>query len=750
LAQVWDSERYRSLGNVRAVDFVRERLGLKRGKARWLAKLGRGVRAVPELDAALSRGQLSPSQVVELLRVIGPGTSAEERRAWTGRAAGLTVRALRAVIQAEVEERKLSSGRQDTSLAPDSGDGSTHTVSISNLQGGLRGGLHPGLNILDPQAPDDGDWLSVAVPARLGEIWSMSIDLARKVAGHHAPHHQCAEWIAADYLAGVGDEDPEETKRHEEVYRRERCAAVLGRLMEGRRARTSIFDEMASGVTTSVLSAPTSGSCDAGSRAAHWPDLSWSQPPLALGALERVDDAADAWQLSAILEQLTARKRRLRLALGEHLERLRQTRSWEELGFASFDEYCDERLGFGRRRAESLIRFDKLLRRYKRIRRAYLRGALSYTAAQKLLGVVHRSTERLWVEWAIGLSCRDIDRTVEYAAIFMLPGADPGVLRRYAHQLGAQSGGIVGMNGAGLGSTHGGASRSASIAHTFAPQSRADGAPGNGNRAAQTFAPLSRADGAPGNGNRAAHTFAPLSRADGPLGNGNRTALGWPLPPTSIRGKPRIAGLEHAISDQPERLVARIRFFAPSESLQVVRRAIRRCRQVLEQPGDPYRPDWCFLEVILVQFILEHDTPRTRRFLREHAILARDNFCCAIPDCTSRSQLESHHIWMQSDQGPDDAWNQVSLCKGHHDLVHAGVIELGGWAPWALYVRQGINPRTNRALVRYKNGRIASEHEVREALAHWRSWCRRRWDAAQRTRRRAERGERRRDRCQSA
>jgi hypothetical protein len=58
LALLWDRERYRPLGFVRATDFVREMLGIQESRARWLAKLGRCVAAVPELDQALAQDRI--------------------------------------------------------------------------------------------------------------------------------------------------------------------------------------------------------------------------------------------------------------------------------------------------------------------------------------------------------------------------------------------------------------------------------------------------------------------------------------------------------------------------------------------------------------------------------------------------------------------------------------------------------------------------------------------------------------------
>ncbi len=686
LARMWDQQLFRPLGYVRATDYVREQLGLKEGKARQLAKLGRALRAVPELDGAWTAGRVNASHVAELLRVVGAQSSVDERRAWVERAAGCTVRALRLAVRAELDRRRRGEGNHDDAAgrqaagAVGAGEKATggaagpHIVSASRLEAQLR----PGVNLLDPDAAEDGDWFSLPVPARVSELWAVAVGLARKAAGQNAPLQQCAEWIAADYLARVGDEHPADTARREQEFRRQRGGAALGRLMDRTPRRQSLFDLIAaSGLDSSILPAPGAGSRPHPPATAERAARQATPMPVARVALdpaERTDSAADSWQLSAVLCRLIARKRRLRLELGQRLDHLERTRAWEHLGCASYDDYCDEQLGFGRRQAESLSHFYRLVRRYRRLRRAYLEGTLSYTATRTLLRVVHRSTEQLWIEWARGLSARDIDRTVEHAALYMLPGADPAVLRSSAQRLAAETTNAFAAGGA---------------------------------RPALPCGPK-----------LATNACAVPDPAAAP-------PLGWPLPPVSRRHHARIRGLDHAIAALPERLVAGIRFWAPADVLFLLRRALRRCRDLLPPPAPAdTRPDWSFLEVVLVQFILEHDAPATRRGHRLHRILDRDQFCCAIPGCTSRARLEVHHLWLRSQQGPHAAWNLITVCKAHHALIHEGVIEIGGWAPWALSVRLGIHPESGQALVCTKHGRRVPEHEARAELARWRAWCR--------------------------
>jgi hypothetical protein len=71
-----------------------------------------------------------------------------------------------------------------------------------------------------------------------------------------------------------------------------------------------------------------------------------------------------------------------------------------QLGFPTLEAYCLDRLGFGLRRAERLVRFRGGLAKYPLLAAAYLDGRVSYTAALLLLPILHRSTEAAWVAWA--------------------------------------------------------------------------------------------------------------------------------------------------------------------------------------------------------------------------------------------------------------------------------------------------------------------------------------------------------------
>ena len=66
----------------------------------------------------------------------------------------------------------------------------------------------------------------------------------------------------------------------------------------------------------------------------------------------------------------------------------------------------------------------------------------------------------------------------------------------------------------------------------------------------------------------------------------------------------------------------------------------------------------------------------------DYADFERDGYRCTVPGCTARRNLQSHHIWFRSAQGPDVAWNRTTLCAYHHHRgVHARKLSIRGRAP---------------------------------------------------------------------
>ena len=651
LALLWDREHYRPLGFVRATDFVREMLGIQESRARWLAKLGRCMAAVPELDQALAQGRISTSHAIELGSILGPESPSEERADWIARAGRLGVRALRRAVRAEKQRRAAEAG-SEVSL-----DAASETD--------------------DPDAPAGG-WMTIPAPARVAVLWQDALELARRASGRNLAQGQAAELVFAEYLSALGPETASGVQIESQVANgveadpaRERLVAeviaALNRQSDelGRSARrTSRL-----GMPEEVLRAAALQSN--AELPAEWEPQSVPELP----ADCRVSESEEPAKFAATLIRLSGLKRHLRYELAGRLSTLMSEVSPIQLGFPTLETYCLERLGFGLRRAERLVRFHAGLAKYPLLSAAYLDGRVSYTAALLLLPILHRSTEAAWVAWADGETYREVERVAEHARTYALPEANPAVLERFAHELEAQ----------GL------ASRK----------------PIDGNDLAESTA------FAPGAEQAESTAFA-LDESKIPPG--------CAMPPEP-GGLPRISGFPKDLAlAEAELCIAQIRFWMPSDALDLAHRALDRCRYSMP---DPLLRIWTYFEVILVHFIGTHDTPEARKLERRHRIIARDGYRCIVSGCTSRTNFNSHHLRSRAQGGTNHEWNQGSTCWGHHvPGVHAGIIEIGGFAPDRLVIRLGIDQRTGQALVCYRNERRVSPEVAAEDLARWRQFWR--------------------------
>ncbi|ANM28815.1 hypothetical protein ABI59_03130 [Acidobacteria bacterium Mor1] len=106
-----------------------------------------------------------------------------------------------------------------------------------------------------------------------------------------------------------------------------------------------------------------------------------------------------------------------------------------------------------------------------------------------------------------------------------------------------------------------------------------------------------------------------------------------------------------------------------------------RCRRV---------PAWVGLLAMLEDFSATWDRRQGAK-PRAEAIYVRDGWRCAAPGCTSRRNLEDHHVQYRSRGGdPSDPANRICLCRFHHQRgEHGGLARCRGRAPLGLLWRLG-------------------------------------------------------------
>jgi len=109
---------------------------------------------------------------------------------------------------------------------------------------------------------------------------------------------------------------------------------------------------------------------------------------------------------------------------------------------------------------------------------------------------------------------------------------------------------------------------------------------------------------------------------------------------------------------------------------------------------------WMGLMRLLLGFAVTHDPPQSGPRRRGARIYERDGYRCTVPGCTSRANLEDHHVVYRSRGGGDEPENRVTLCRFHHQRgEHGGLIAVRGRAPLGLVIRLG----RGRSARRYRN-----------------------------------------------
>lgn len=93
-------------------------------------------------------------------------------------------------------------------------------------------------------------------------------------------------------------------------------------------------------------------------------------------------------------------------------------------------------------------------------------------------------------------------------------------------------------------------------------------------------------------------------------------------------------------------------------------------------------PTWVGLLALLEDFAATWDTDAAGPEHRDDGTFIRDGWRCAAPGCSSRRNLEVHHVVYRSRGGPDDGWNLVTLCRFHHLRgEHGDLMQVRGRAP---------------------------------------------------------------------
>jgi 5-methylcytosine-specific restriction endonuclease McrA len=390
---------------------------------------------------------------------------------------------------------------------------------------------------------------------------------------------------------------------------------------------------------------------------------------LSFEALYRCAGEGDAAALDRQMRHLLRLEDTLSVRLGRLLVEMGDRGAWARLRFAGPGHYAEERLRIGRSRAEDRVRAARSLRRFPALRDAYERGLIGLQATLqivRLLGesVTDRATEEAWVRHAVAATIKRI--------------------RDESRALGR---GLV-LN------------RRLSDPHPPGHEGESTGASAIGNRSPSR--PLSDSDWQ-SSLHRTIGTARERVRQLGLLATG---ASPNAIPPTDIASI--------ALPLSPD-VFLRLRL--PSELcasfLATIETARRRLTREVDTdpwaervPGAVARPSWIAartfsirarripswvgLLALLEEFADLWDRQNRPASPARDAIYIREGWRCAAPGCTSRRNLEDHHVVYRSRGGSDALSNRICLCRFHHQLgEHGELAACSGSAPLAMTWRLG-------------------------------------------------------------
>jgi hypothetical protein len=213
----------------------------------------------------------------------------------------------------------------------------------------------------------------------------------------------------------------------------------------------------------------------------------------------------------------------------------------------------------------------------------------------------------------------------------------------------------------------------------------------------------------------------PLSSAPG-----DRATAGDPAPSSGDGNGEGDGNGDVQMCASHEAITTRIRFRAPAAAAQVWRRALATCRAV----EGHHLQDWECVARMIESFHRTWDLRGSAAWRRRYRIFERDGWRCRVPGCSSRRNLQAHHVVFRSRGGGEDDGNLVTVCVTHHlRCLHAGTVRChplpDGLLAWELGPTVGTAAATGSA-AGDSNGRYVEDVQWAAARAAARSLSRER------------------------
>lgn len=331
-------------------------------------------------------------------------------------------------------------------------------------------------------------------------------------------------------------------------------------------------------------------------------------------------------------------------SLGPLLARMGEFGAWRGMRFSGVGHYAEERLGISRTQAEDRARLARDLRERPLLRSALEEGRFGWEAASLIVKALplKLATEEMETAW--------IDRASE------------STIKRLREELRT-----VDLNRA----LHG----------AKAPSAPIDDATWRASRARDPGLSIAR--------------ITQLTRA-AIAGPGVTTVIRFSLPPdlashllsavsaerARLESICREAGVDGATGSDGDRADATREGLDLREPVVDCHTpgSVTAARMFSTRFG--FVPDWVALLALIENFVTTWDDPRRSPKRPGDRIYNRDAWRCSAPGCTSRRNLEQHHIRYRSRGGSDRPSNLVTLCRSHHQQgEHNGLLRCRGRAP---------------------------------------------------------------------
>ena len=691
------ADAWRSFGYARAGDHARERFGRSGRWLRDLALLGAAFERLPGLADAVAGTGTGAAVGRSIGRVaasiIARVATTESLQAWIDLARVVPVRALREMaagarlagsVWPPQEGAGVPDTRPDGARTSDCPRRATEVSALDDIaemkgvvdasvsaprhrNGASAAGSKHTLDsdahrddIADGDEASRGVLVRLLVPAPVVAAFDEALDLYRALAGSQTTVTEFVEALVADAQAG-----PSPVDAH---------AAPLGAVTGD--------DGLVRSIREKALARSTGNWKHLPNDAAAAPDWAFALAGMSLAALEDVCSRAGTGGVVELDEQIRALLRledELERRLARLLADMADQNAWARLRFDSVGHYAEQRLGMSRSAAQDRVRAQRGLSRLAVVRKAYERGDIGLDATLTLLRILEsggpagEARQRAWVRRALEASSK---RLRDEERLFVR-------LRGIGSKVGAA--GMLDDDA----SAHGTAR-----AFNEDPSRRAPGA-------AEMPSDILSPGGTARDGESATHDIPPdddawqcsLRREPGTtrrrIAIFCRVALERPQGDTLFRLRlpaDLAAGFLSCVEAARARLACIVEEVPwdqpwPGEeagtsvvaSLLCARMFSIRCRR---------SPAWVGLLAVLEEFVQTWDDPQMSPKRPSDAVYIRDGWRCTAPGCTSRRNLEDHHIVYRSRGGGDELSNRTCLCRFHHQLgEHGGLSSCRGVAP---------------------------------------------------------------------